>query len=132
MKIIVDSNVLVRAVVRDNARQARAAASVLKDAETIVVPLASVCEFVSVLRRVYKFGREDVRAALGALVDAGNVEINHPAVDAGIAVMMAGGDFTDGVIAYEGKWMGGETFVSFDRQAFPVAVVLGEKPKLLA
>ncbi len=29
----------------------------------------------------------------------------------------AGGDFADGVIAYEGRWLGGETFVSFDRKA---------------
>jgi predicted nucleic-acid-binding protein len=132
MKAIVDSNVLVRAAVRDNARQARAAASLLRDAEVIVISLACVCEFVSVLRSVYKIGREDVTASLRALLDAGNVEVNRPAVEAGMTVMNAGGDFADGVIAYEGRWLGGETFVSFDKQAFPVAAVLGQKAKLLA
>ena|SRR5579863_9742059 len=132
MKMIADSNILIRAAVRDHARQARIAAGVLRDAESIMVPLASVCEFVAVLRRVYKFGGEDIRAALRALLDAGNVEINRPAVEAGMAVMCAGGDFTDGVIAYEGRWMGGDNFVSFDKQAFPVTAVLGQKPKLLA
>jgi predicted nucleic-acid-binding protein len=132
MKAIVDSNILIRAAVRDNARQARAAATFLKDAELIVVSLACVCEFVAVLRNVYKIGREDVAAALRSLLDAGNVEINRPAVEAGMTVMNAGGDFTDGVIAYEGRWLGGETFVSFDKQAFPVAAVLGNKAKLLA
>jgi predicted nucleic-acid-binding protein len=29
----------------------------------------------------------------------------------------AGGDFADGLIAYEGNWLGGETFVSFDKKA---------------
>lgn len=29
----------------------------------------------------------------------------------------AGGDFADGAIAYEGRWLGAETFVSFDRKA---------------
>lgn len=29
----------------------------------------------------------------------------------------AGGDFADGVIAFEGRQMGGETFVTFDRRA---------------
>ncbi|WP_347405175.1 hypothetical protein [Mesorhizobium sp. WSM4884] len=29
----------------------------------------------------------------------------------------AGGDFADGVIAFDGQWLGGETFVSFDRKA---------------
>ena len=132
MKMIADSNVLVRAAVRDNARQARAAAAFLRDAEAIVVSLTAACEFVSVLRNVYKIGRQDVTAALRALLDAGNVEINRPAVEAGMAVMDAGGDFADGVMAYEGKWLGGETFVTFDRQAFPVAAVLGQKTKLLS
>jgi predicted nucleic-acid-binding protein len=132
MKAIVDSNILIRAAVRDNARQARAAAGLLRDAEVIVVSLTAVCEFVAVLRSVYKIGREDVTAALRALLDAGNVEINRPAVEAGMTVMNAGGEFADGVIAYEGQWAGGETFVSFDKQAFPVAAVLGQKAKLLA
>ena len=72
------------------------------------------------------------RPHMRALLDAGNVEVNRPAVEAGMTVMNAGGEFTDGVMAYEGRWMGGETFVSFDRQAFPVAAVLGNKAKLLA
>jgi hypothetical protein len=29
----------------------------------------------------------------------------------------AGGDFADGAIAYEGSWLGAETFVSFDKRA---------------
>ncbi len=29
----------------------------------------------------------------------------------------AGGDFADGAIAYEGRWLGAETFVSFDKEA---------------
>jgi predicted nucleic-acid-binding protein len=132
MKAIVDSNVLIRAAVRDNARQARIAASLLRDAEVIVVSLTSICEFVAVLRSVYKIGREDVITALRALLDAGNVEINRPAVEAGMTVMNAGGEFADGVIAYEGRWAGGETFVTFDKNAFPVAAVLGNKAKLLA
>jgi len=132
MKAIVDSNILIRAAVRDNARQTRAAATLLRDAEVIVVSLTCVCEFVSVLRSVYKIGREDVMVALRALLDAGNVEVNRPAVEAGMTVMNAGGEFADGVIAYEGRWMGGETFVSFDKNALPVAVVLGQKAKLLA
>lgn len=132
MRMIADSNVLIRAAVRDNARQARVAATFLRDAEVIAVSLTCVCEFVGVLRSVYKFKREDITAALRALLDAGNVEVNRPAVEAGMAVMNAGGEFTDGVIAYEGQWLGGETFVSFDKNAFPVSVVLGNKAKLLS
>lgn len=41
--------------------------------------------------------------------------MNRPAVEAGMAVLDAGGDFADGVIAFKGRWLGGETFVSYDR-----------------
>jgi predicted nucleic-acid-binding protein len=42
--------------------------------------------------------------------------MNRPAVDAGMAIFNAGGDFTDDLIAFEGSWLG-ETFVSFDKRA---------------
>ncbi len=51
------------------------------------------------------------------LLDAGNVVMNRPAVEAGLAILEAGGDFADGIMAYEGNWLGGETFFSFDKQA---------------
>ena len=52
---------------------------------------------------------------------------NRPAVDAGLALLEAGGDFADGVIAYEGAWLGGETFVSFDKAAVTSLSELGER-----
>lgn len=132
MKITVDTNVLVRAVVRDDKKQAQAAARILKDASLIAVPLPCLCEFVWVLRRVYGFGQNDVVAAVEALVDAANVVVNHPAVDAGLAVLKAGGDFADGLIAYEGEWLGGETFVSFDKKAVAVIGKQGVQTRLLS
>ena len=32
--------------------------------------------------------------------------MNRPAIETGLSVLDAGGDFTDGVIAYEGGWLG--------------------------
>ena len=49
-----------------------------------------------------------------ALLAVANVQVNRPAVEAGLSMLEANGDFADGVIAYEGHWLGGETFVSFD------------------
>jgi predicted nucleic-acid-binding protein len=48
------------------------------------------------------------------------VKVNRPAVDAGLLVLEAGGDFADGVIAFEGSWLGGTTFVSFDKNAVAI------------
>jgi predicted nucleic-acid-binding protein len=131
MKIIVDTNVLVRAVVCDDERQARVAAELLQQAELIAVSLPCLCEFVWVLRRVYHFRAQDIIAALDALLAAGNVLANRPAVDAGLAVLKAGGDFADGLMAYEGTWLGGDLFVSFDRKAVSLIAKQGQQARLL-
>jgi predicted nucleic-acid-binding protein len=43
----------------------------------------------------------------------------------------AGGDFADGVIAYEGRWLGAETFVSFDRKAVEMLNQQGQPARVL-
>lgn len=131
MKVTVDTNVLVRAVVRDDPAQADIAAMVLTDAELITIALPCLCEFVWVLLRAYGFQHTDVAAAIRALLAAVNVEVNRPAVEAGLLVHDAGGDFADGVIAYEGNWLGGETFVSFDKKAVALLTAQGQSTRLL-
>lgn len=117
MKLTVDTNVLVRAVVRDHAAQARTAAKALTGAELIAVTLPCLCEFVWVLRKVYGFPSADITVAIRTLLAAGNVEADRQGAEAGLKMLEAGGDFADGVIAHEGRWLGGETFLSFDRKA---------------
>ncbi len=131
MKVTVDTNILVRAVVHDDAKQAAAADKLLKEAEVIAVSTACLCEFVWVLRRVYGFGVGDIADAIAALLDAANVVVNRTAVDAGLSVLKAGGDLADGLIAYEGAWLGAETFVSFDRRAVSLITEQGQSAKLL-
>ena len=131
MRVAVDANVLVRAVVRDDPAQASAAAKVLTDAGLIAVATPCLCEFVWVLLRVYDFQPSDAATAIRALLAAANVEVNRPAVEAGLSMLDAGGDFADGVIAYEGNWLGGETFVSFDRQAVALLAAQGQSARLL-
>jgi predicted nucleic-acid-binding protein len=132
VKIAVDTNVLIRAVVRDDLAQAESAGKVLKDASLIAVAIPCLCEFVWVLRQVYGFSTADIGSAVKALLDTGNVVLNRPAVEAGLAFLEAGGDFADGAIAYEGKWMGGETFVSFDRKAVALVAAKGYSAELLS
>ena len=132
MKVVVDTNVLVRAVVRDDKAQAKAAIKILRDAELIAIALPCLCEFVWVLRKVYGLQPEDAANAIRALLAAANVEMNRPAVEAGLSALDAGGDFADGVIAYEGNWLGGETFVSFDKQAVSLIAKQGLEARLLA
>ena len=132
VKITVDTNVLVRAVVRDDEKQARSAAKLLKNAEVIAVPLPCLCEFAWVLDRVYGFGHGEISTAIHALLNTENVAVNRPAVEAGLAVLNAGGDFADGLIAYEGRWLGGETFASFDKKAVALLARQGIETTLLS
>lgn len=131
MKVTVDTNVLVRAVVGDDPVQSKAAAKLLTEAELVAVTLPSLCELVWVLRKLYGLDLSDAAAAIRALLAAANAEMNRPAVEAGLAVLDAGGDFADGVIAYEGQWLGGETFVSFDKKAVSLLKKKGQQARLL-
>ncbi|OYV62857.1 MAG: VapC toxin family PIN domain ribonuclease [Acidiphilium sp. 21-62-4] len=132
MKITADTNVLARAILQDDVAQCHRAREMLRGSTLIAVSLPSLCELVWILRQGAKLPREDVSTAIRALLDAGNVVMNRPAVEAGIAMLDAGGDFADGIMAHEGKWLGGETFVSFDRQAVKLLSEQGESAQLLA
>ena len=111
MRVAVDTHVLVCAVVGDDPAQAAIAAKVLTDAILVAVALPSLCEQVWVLCRVYAF----------ALADAA----------AGLAVLDAGGDFADGVIAYEDQWLSGATFMSFDKKAVSLLTAQCHSARLL-
>ncbi|MCJ2095054.1 type II toxin-antitoxin system VapC family toxin [Methylobacterium sp. J-072] len=132
MNIAVDTNVLVRAILADDPEQGRSARKLLTDATTIAVPLPCLCELVWILRRGAKLATADIAGAIRALVNTGNVAMNRPAVEAGLRLLEAGGDFADGVIAYEGRWLGGETFISFDRKAVALLSQQGEAAQLLS
>ncbi|WP_216923336.1 type II toxin-antitoxin system VapC family toxin [Synechococcus sp. CCAP 1479/9] len=131
MRITADTNVLVRAVVSDDPAQSTAAIAALRGAEQIAVALPALCEFVWVLRRVYAFSVADIVAAIRALMAAGNVSLDRAAVELGLLQLEAGGDFADAVIAHEGQWLGGDTFLSFDRQAVALLQQQGIAAELL-
>jgi len=132
VKITADTNVLVRAAVQDDPHQARQAANILRRADMVAVPVPVVCEFVWVLRRGYKKSASDVSDAIRRLAKSANVVMNRPAIEAGLSVLDAGGDFADGVIAYEGDWLGAEEFVSFDAKAVSVLQSQGSRTRLLS
>ncbi|HWE86787.1 MAG TPA: type II toxin-antitoxin system VapC family toxin [Terracidiphilus sp.] len=132
MKITVDTNILVRAVVRDDPKQAAAAAKALRDSEIVAVTLPCLCEFAWVLRRVYRFRNDQIALAIEALLESSNVQTDRQAINVGLSALKSGGDFADGIIAHEGRWLGGETFVSFDKQAVSLVASQGEQARLLS
>ena len=132
MKIAADTNVLLRDVLRDDPVQSPLARKALQNAEFVAIPVSVLCEFVWVLRQVYKRPASGVAEAIRVLLDSPNVVMNEPAVEAGLAILDQGGDFADGVIAHEGAWLGAGEFVSFDKQAVQLLKSQGKKARLLS
>jgi predicted nucleic-acid-binding protein len=132
MKITADTNVLLRDLLQDDPVQSPQARKFLLAAEMVSIPVSVLCEFVWVLRQVYKRPGTEVAAAIRILLDSENVTTNEPAVEAGLEILDAGGDFADGVSAYEGQWLGAEEFVSFDKQAVTLLRAQGQKARLLS
>lgn len=131
MKITADTNVLVRALTEDHVEQSKAAQQALKKAEVVALAIPTLCELVWVLRS-YKIEPSDIVEAIRSLLNSANIAVNRPAAEAGLALLEAGGDFADGAIAYEGKWLGADIFVSFDKKAIKLIEAQGGSARLLA
>ncbi|SDN97984.1 type II toxin-antitoxin system VapC family toxin [Afipia sp. GAS231] len=131
MKITADTNLLVRAATGDNEEQSRAAEAALRKAELVAVSISALCELAWVLTQGYKVPPGRVADAIRRLINGTNVVVNRPAAEAGLALIDAGGDFADGAIAYEGSWLGADTFVSFDKKAVKLIEAQGRSARLL-
>jgi predicted nucleic-acid-binding protein len=132
MKITADTNVLVRAMTSDDTRQSRIARRELAKADLIALAMPALCELVWVLSQDYKIPSAEIAQAIRRLIDSATIAVNRPAVEAGLSLLEAGGDFADGVIAYEGNWLGAETFVSFDQKAVRLMAARGMPARLLS
>ena len=117
MKIIADTNLIVRVLTRDDPAQFEIAAQILDDAEAIVVPIVTLCETVWVLTSRGRWSTRAVAHALRTLLDDPRVVTDRALVDHGLALLDTGGDFADGVIAADGKRLADAIFTTFDREA---------------
>jgi predicted nucleic-acid-binding protein len=131
VKITADTNVLVRAIVGDDKLQSAAAQQALANAEAIALTVPALCELVWVLSRGYKISGREITQTIRSLLNAANIEVDRPAAEAGLEILEAGGDFADGVIAFEGEWLGGDVFVSFDKKAVALLEKQGMSARLL-
>jgi predicted nucleic-acid-binding protein len=132
VKIIVDTNVLLRAALEDDPGQSPKAKRLLEESEQVIVSRHALCEFVWVLSRSYKLPRAEIATAISKLLNSRNVIADDAAMNAGFRAMEAGADFADGVIDFEGRWLGGEMFVSFDKKAVEAIAKQGQRARLLA
>jgi predicted nucleic-acid-binding protein len=114
----IDTNVLVRILVADDARQAERARAYVAENAPCWINRVVLCETVWVLERVYGLGRARISTALKQLLDTRQFEVEDvDAVQAGIAAIEEGFDFADAMIAATNKIHGCETTATFDRKA---------------
>jgi predicted nucleic-acid-binding protein len=132
MRIAADTNVLLRNVLQDDPIQSRLARNELENADLVVISTPVFCEFVWVLRHLYKKPPAEVASAIRYLIDSENVFTDRATVEAGLEVLDQGGDFADGAIAYEGRWLGADEFISFDKQAVTILKSRGQRARLLS
>ena len=130
MRIAADTNVLLRTIVADDEAQATRATELLEAADMVAVSQQTLCELAWVLSSRYGVARPDIATAIRALLGTANVVTNRPAAEAGLAMLDAGGDFADGVIAFDGAWLGAEVFVSFDKRAVALMTKQGKAARL--
>ena len=120
MRITLDTNVLLRTVLRDDAEQAEAAQDLLARATLLAIPIPVFCEFSWVLRRSYRQTARQVADTIQAICAIETVVTDNPAVDAGIKALRSGGDFADGAIAQQGENLGRSVLATFDLQALTI------------
>jgi hypothetical protein len=69
---------------------------------------------------------------LRKLAESASVAVDRPAVEAGLAILESGGDFADGIIAFEGRRARGRVLTSFDRDAVALIGATGGEARLLS
>ncbi len=132
LKIAVDTNILLRAAIRDDPSQMQSAQHLLRSATQVVVSLVALCEFAWIMRTAYKKPGAEIAHAIRSLTNSAKVVVDRSSIQAGLELLDAGGDFADGVIAHGGEWLGAEEFVSFDKQAVSLLKSQGKRARLLA
>ena len=120
--ISLDTNVLVRILVEDDAAQAKKAMALVKklDAEGQTAHVADivVCELVWVLRACYDFSRPQIANALKRLTAARQLAFQHPdhVLRAIHAYEIGRGGFADYMIRESARQAGANLVATFDKK----------------
>ena len=119
----IDTNVLVRILVADDAEQTATACCLLEEAEAegaaVFVPVVVVVETAWVLRSVYRLDRREISAALAAVMASDQIEVESSDVvfRALHAYESGRADLADHVAREATLAAGGQALVTFDAAA---------------
>lgn len=124
MTIAIDTNVLVRLLVRDDETQYAAAQRFVAQAaaagEPVLIVLGALLETEWVLRSRYKLDKASIAVAVTALLESSDVEFEHPpTVEEALYVWAhhPGADFADCLLTARAAHLGRSRFLTFDARA---------------
>ena len=124
MTIAIDTNVLVRLLVRDDEAQYAAALRVVNQAtaaaQPVLILLGALLETEWVLRSRYKLDKASIAAAFTALLESADVEFEHPpTVEEALYVWAQhpAADFADCLLTARAAHLGRSRFLTFDADA---------------
>ncbi len=124
MTIAIDTNVLVRLLVRDDKAQYAAAQRLVHQAaaaeEPVLIVLGVLLETEWVLRSRYKLEKASIAGAFTALLESADVEFEHlPTVEEALYVWAQhpGADFADCLLSARAAHLGCRRFLTFDAGA---------------
>jgi predicted nucleic-acid-binding protein len=116
----VDTNLLVRLLVKDDARQAETARNILSDlSQKFVIQPIVLCELVWVLNVAYGYKKEDIVNVISHLIRVENfVILDKETVQSAIELYSSTNmDFADAYIGYANKNAGCLSSITFDKKA---------------
>ena len=124
MTIAIDTNVLVRLLIRDDEAQYAAAQRLVDQAaaaeEPVLIVLGALLETEWVLRSRYKLDKASIAGAFTALLESADVEFEHPpTVEEALYVWAQhpGTDFADCLLTARAAHLGRSRFLTFDASA---------------
>ena len=121
MTIAIDTNVLVRLLVRDDEAQYVAVRRLMDqataDEEPVLIVLGALLETEWVLRSRYRLDKASIAGAFAALLESVDVEFEHPpTVEEALYVWTQhpGADFADCLLTARAAHLGCNRFLTFD------------------
>jgi predicted nucleic-acid-binding protein len=121
-----DTNVLVRHLVRDDVAQAAAATRLLRACiaagQSLFVPISVTLELEWVLRSVFGFGKKDILHTLSDLLSSAELTFqDEQGIEVALALYRDGAaDFSDCVHVALAAWAGEQPLWTFDHRAAKV------------
>ncbi len=121
MTYIVDTNVMLRYLLNDDSKQSPIATQYLtNDKLTFFMSSQMLCEVIWFLRYSLKVQKSELVTMLEQIIATPNFICDN-GVDMGLKFLKEGGDFADGVIAYNVQKFDNTCLLSFDKKAQKIA-----------